>query len=117
MSGPRATETLATLARIPYLNAAPFYVRWTAFPWNSFIHTTLGMSTGLSYATGISDFERAHSQLNPPNGTHVQHYFSPELTFALPEHKDDVRKADIQKAESEARIASAQMKLDQTTRR
>ncbi len=65
-----------------------FYVRWTAFPWNHFIYTTLGLSTGLSYATGISDFERAHSGLNPPNGTHVQHYFSPELTFALPEHKE-----------------------------
>jgi chorismate dehydratase len=27
-----ATATLATLARIPYLNAAPFYVRWAAAP-------------------------------------------------------------------------------------
>ena len=65
-----------------------FYVRFTAFPWNNYLYTTLGLSTGLSYATGISDFERAHSQLNPPAGTHVQHYFSPELTFALPEHKE-----------------------------
>lgn len=33
MSGdPRATTTLATLARIPYLNAAPFYVRWADAP-------------------------------------------------------------------------------------
>jgi hypothetical protein len=65
-----------------------FYVRYTAFPWNNFIYTTLGLSTGLSYATGISDFEKAHSDLNPPAGTHIQHYFSPELTFALPEHKE-----------------------------
>lgn len=28
----RATATLATLARIPYLNAAPFYVRWADAP-------------------------------------------------------------------------------------
>jgi hypothetical protein len=65
-----------------------FYVRYTAFPWNNFIYTTLGLSTGLNYATGISDFEKAHSELNPPAGTHIQHYFSPELTFALPEHKE-----------------------------
>jgi hypothetical protein len=65
-----------------------FYVRWTAFPWNNFVYTTLGLSTGLNYATGISDFEKAHSELNPPAGTHIQHYFSPELTFALPEHKE-----------------------------
>jgi chorismate dehydratase len=30
--GTRATATLATLARIPYLNAAPFYVRWAEAP-------------------------------------------------------------------------------------
>jgi chorismate dehydratase len=28
----RAATTLATLARIPYLNAAPFYVRWASAP-------------------------------------------------------------------------------------
>ncbi len=32
MSDPRATATLATLARIPFLNAAPFYVRWAEAP-------------------------------------------------------------------------------------
>jgi len=32
LSEPRATATLATLARIPYLNAAPFYVRWAEAP-------------------------------------------------------------------------------------
>jgi hypothetical protein len=38
--------------------------------------------------TGISDFEKEHSGLNPPGGTHVLHYFSPEVTLALPEHLD-----------------------------
>lgn len=64
------------------------YVRYIAFPWNNCIYTTFAVSTGLNYATGISDFEKAHSDLNPPAGTHIQHYFSPELTFALPEHKE-----------------------------
>ncbi len=64
------------------------YVRYTAFPWNNFIYTTLGLSTGLNYATGISDFEKEHSKLDPPAGTHIQHFFSPELTFAMPDHKE-----------------------------
>lgn len=64
------------------------YVRFTDFPWNNFLYTTLALSTGLNYATGISDFEKRASELNPPGGTHVMHYFSPELTFALPNHKD-----------------------------
>ena len=32
MSEPRATTSLTTLARIPFLNAAPFYVRWAEAP-------------------------------------------------------------------------------------
>ena len=65
-----------------------FYVRFLAFPWNGYLYTTLGLSTGLSYATGISQFEKDHSKLDPPAGTHIQHYFAPELTFALPQHKE-----------------------------
>jgi hypothetical protein len=64
------------------------YVRYTDFPWNKYLTTTFALSTGLNYATGISDFEKEHSELNPPAGTHVQHYFSPELTFALPDHQE-----------------------------
>jgi hypothetical protein len=64
------------------------YGRYHNFPWNKFIHTTVAVSTGLSYATGVSDFEKTHSGLNPPSGTHVMHYFSPEVTLALPEHLD-----------------------------
>lgn len=64
------------------------YVRYTAFPWNRFVYTTLGLSTGLNYATGVSDFENQVSERNPPQGTRLQHYFAPELTFALPDHKE-----------------------------
>ncbi|MBV8792265.1 MAG: hypothetical protein JO237_09445 [Pseudolabrys sp.] len=65
-----------------------FYVRFTGFPWNHLLYTTFALSTGLSYATGISDFEKVAGKLDPPGGTHVLHYFSPELTFALPERRD-----------------------------
>jgi hypothetical protein len=36
------------------------YVRYTAFPWNKYFVTTSSASTGLSYATGISEFEKEH---------------------------------------------------------
>ena len=65
-----------------------FYVRYTEFPWNSFVRTTVALSTGLNYASGISDFEKEAGKLNPPGGSHVMHYFSPEVTFALPEKPD-----------------------------
>ncbi len=42
------------------------YVRYTAFPWNKYLYTTFALSTGLNYATGISDFEKKNSDLNPP---------------------------------------------------
>lgn len=58
------------------------YGRWTNFPWNKFLYTTLAVSSGPNYASGISDFERR------TNGTRLQNFFSPELTFALPEHKE-----------------------------
>lgn len=64
------------------------YLRYTAFPWNDYLTTTAAMSIGLNYATGVSDFEKEHSKLDPPGGTHVMHYFSPEITFALPEHRE-----------------------------
>jgi hypothetical protein len=64
------------------------YVRITDFPWNNYLYTTFAVSTGLNYATGISDFEKEMSGLNPPGGTHVLHYFSPEFTFAMPDHKE-----------------------------
>ena len=41
------------------------YVRYTAFPWNKYLYTTFALSTGLSYATGISDFEKAGFPAQP----------------------------------------------------
>jgi len=61
------------------------YARWTLFPWNRWLYTTLAASTGLSYATGISDRERKRGG---GRGSHLLHYFSPEITFALPERRD-----------------------------
>lgn len=59
------------------------FVRWVAFPWNHYLRTTIAASTGLNYATGISDFERERSGNN--EGSRLLHFLSPEITFALPD--------------------------------
>lgn len=63
---------------------AGIFVRWTAFPWNHFLKTTIAISTGLNYATGISVLERGRGGGARRQGSHLLHYLSPEITFALP---------------------------------
>jgi hypothetical protein len=59
------------------------YFRFDGFPWNNVVHTTAAVSTGLDY---ISKLPAAET--HPGDATsHVLHYFSPELTFALPQFK------------------------------
>ena len=65
---------------------AALYLRWTKFPWNRFVPTTIGLSTGLNWASGISDFERAES--GNGEGSQLLHYLSPEITFGLPGRPD-----------------------------
>ena len=65
---------------------AALYVRWKWFPWNDTVKTSFAISTGLNYATGISDYELRVS--GNGEGSNLFHYFAPELTFALPERPD-----------------------------
>jgi hypothetical protein len=60
------------------------YGRWHAFPWNRWVSTTVGLSTGVNWATGIPNFEVARS--GNGQGSQLLHYLSPEITFALPDH-------------------------------
>ena len=60
------------------------YFRWTYFPWNDYLKTTIGVNTGLNYATKIEVKERQRSAPGH-RGSNVLHNFSPEMTFALPE--------------------------------
>lgn len=62
------------------------YFRWHAFPWNELIYTTVAVSTGLNYATGVEDLERARD--DHKRGNQLLHYLSPEITFAIPENRD-----------------------------
>ncbi len=66
---------------------AAIFFRWTKFPWNDVIYTTVAASTGLNYAFGLSDIERKRAN-NNNEGSRLLHFFSPEITFAMPENKD-----------------------------
>jgi len=59
------------------------YLRWLSFPWNNYIKTSFAVSTGLNYATKLDELELARSTNG--RGSKFLHYFSPEITFALPE--------------------------------
>jgi hypothetical protein len=62
------------------------YIRYDGFFWNDVIYTTLAVNTGLSYLTEHSDFERGRDENN--RSSKLLHYMGPEITFALPEHKN-----------------------------
>lgn len=62
--------------------AASINVRWVTFPWDAYLHTSLGFGSGLSYATEIPELE---ARDNPDTGsTRFLHYLMLELTFSLP---------------------------------
>lgn len=62
------------------------YVRWVRFPWNDFLRTSLAVSTGLNFASDIALYEETRGKV--PGGSRLQHYFSPEITFGLPDKPD-----------------------------
>lgn len=64
---------------------AAVFLRYNDFPWNDYIYTTVAASTGLSYASGISDIEKARA--GNGRGDRLLHYLAPEITFALPQDK------------------------------
>ncbi len=62
------------------------FLRWRKFPWNHIVKTTIGASTGINYATGVSGYELEKAATHDSSGSNLLHFFSPEITFALPEH-------------------------------
>jgi hypothetical protein len=64
------------------------YLRFDGFPWNHWIYTTAAISTGLSYVSVLSDVEHDSNGRGNPAGHKLLHYFSPEITWALPEHRN-----------------------------
>ncbi len=63
------------------------YARYTAFPWNNYIRATAAISTGLNYASDVSDIERRRAGRGS-GGSQLLHYLSPEVTFAPPNNQD-----------------------------
>jgi hypothetical protein len=57
--------------------------RWTAFPWNDVVKTTIALAEGASLATSVEREERRES-VPGHTGSVVLNFFSPEITFAPP---------------------------------
>jgi len=71
------------------MQAAEFWgavaFRWTAFPWNNYVKTTIAISEGISLATQVDTVER---DANPNHaGSIFLNYFSPELTLSIPRYE------------------------------
>lgn len=62
------------------------YLRYDGFFWNDVVYTTIAVNTGVSYLTEFSDFERGRD--SDGRNSKLLHFMAPELTFALPEHKN-----------------------------
>jgi hypothetical protein len=68
-------------------------IRWNYFPWNDYLKTSIGLSEGLSITTEEDTKERLPN--NPSvvgnhlvfTGSQVLNFFSPEITFALPQYE------------------------------
>ncbi len=61
------------------------YARWTAFPWNDHVRTSIAINTGLSYASDVTALERKRG--DTVKGSELLHYLAPEITFAHPDWK------------------------------
>lgn len=65
---------------------AAVYLRYTKFPWNDRLLTTVAINTGVNYATDISAKEIQRS--GNLKGDRLLHYLAPEVTFAHPDNPD-----------------------------
>lgn len=65
---------------------AALYGRYRGFPWDKYLETSIALSTGFNWASEVTPVEVERSQ--DDEGAHLHHYFSPEITFALPQHPE-----------------------------
>jgi hypothetical protein len=63
-----------------------FYFRYAGFPWDRYVVTTAGLSTGLNWASEVTDVEQDRAENE--EGSQLMHFFSPEITFAAPSRPD-----------------------------
>lgn len=62
------------------------YLRYDGFPWTNYVYTTFGLSMGPDFVTRLPQVERGTDLRPEPNQSAWLNFFSPELTFALPEY-------------------------------
>lgn len=59
------------------------YLRYDRFPWDRYLRTSVGVSTGLNYITDDIAIERRRGG-DLDDKARLQHYFAPEIALALP---------------------------------
>jgi hypothetical protein len=59
-----------------------FFFRYSAFPWNRYVVTTAAVSTGLNWASEVTEVEQDRAE--DDEGSRLMHFFSPEITLAAP---------------------------------
>jgi hypothetical protein len=68
-------------------------IRWTEFPWNHYIKTSIGLAEGISMTTQVDTEERLLNNYKIVGrhlvftGSNVLHFFTPEITLALPQYE------------------------------
>jgi hypothetical protein len=72
--------------RIGDMHATEFWLaagfRWTYFPWNKYVKTTIALEEGPDIATEIDQEERLRA--GNDRGSYFLNFFTPEITFARP---------------------------------
>jgi len=63
-----------------------FFFRYSGFPWDGVVTTTMALSTGLNWASEVTEVEQDRAK--DGSGSQLMHYFSPEITFAAPSRPD-----------------------------
>lgn len=59
-----------------------FYFRYSGFRWDRYLVTTVAFSTGLNWASTVTEVERERAK--DGDGSRLMHFFSPEVTIAAP---------------------------------
>lgn len=61
---------------------AALFFRYHGFPWDKYLVTTVAASTGLNWASDVSEVEQARAR--DGQGSQLMHFFAPEITLAYP---------------------------------
>ena len=62
------------------------YLRYDGFPWSNYVYTTVGLSMGPDFVTRLPQVERGTDAYPEQNQSAWLNFFSPEITFALPDY-------------------------------